>query len=713
MSRTEPSRSWPRRARSLVTEVLTAQLLITAFIGGIALLGLAWTANSVIRDSLSQWAVQWAAELDELGAPFYVGDQRDALLGVERFVQKYPEIERVSWYRPDGSLLMTLNEAGLSRREGEPLDAAVVTELAARAGTAPPHLLTEDVEPGRRFRLSGPIWTETYDGDLFDFDPANTETSVDLLGFVSVDLDFSAYRSAFLPRLTMASLILFTLLTGSWVLGRLYLKRALRPLSALQQPLAQLAEGERDIELPRSKHKEIETIVTALDETIAALEKRERHLTHLANHDPLTGLYNRHRLIEALDAEIARCDTAGVQSALLFIDLDQFKYVNDTSGHVAGDELLKAAAQQIRHAVRDEDLVARFGGDEFVVLLFDVTRFEAKAIATQVLEIMRSITHVDEDRVFHMQCSIGVAGITSNRFNAQELIAQADIACRAAKAHGRNRVELYNVSSKQSEQIERDVHWMREIRQALETGGFVLHFQPLLHIPTRRITHYEALVRMSTPQGLVGPESFLPAAIRFGLMVDVDLWVLEHAIQALAELGSDNPDLRFSVNLASFAFEDQHLASRARALLTKHGVEGNRIVFEITEHLAVRFAVNTDKQVGMLRDLGCRFAIDDFGTGYSSFGYLKRLPVDYLKIDGSFIRNLARDKVDQSMVRMVAEVARAAGIETVAEYVQTQAVFELLVDYGIDYAQGHYVGRAGPTPDRVVPEAMRQQKGSR
>jgi diguanylate cyclase (GGDEF)-like protein len=695
--------------RSLVAEVLAAQLAIAALVGVIALGGLAWTSRSVLQNHLTHWAAQWADELNELGAPLYLRDEREALLGVERFVAKYPEIERVSWYRPDGEPLMSLDHTGVMAAGTSPLGKSVLVQLAAKAGVEPPYLLTEDIVAGRRFRLSGPIWTEALaDDGLFTFDPtaaddpSAAQTSVELLGFVTLDLDFAAYESAFLPRLALASGILGLLLIGAWACGWLYLKRALSPLSQLQMPLTQLAEGNTEVSFPSSRHRELQTIVSALDHTIRALQKRERHLLHLANHDPLTGLYNRHRLLAELDAEIARAAAEKCRSALFFIDLDQFKYVNDTCGHAAGDHLLQLAAQQIRYAVRSEDFVARFGGDEFVVLLKDVTRTEAKAVATQVLEVMRSLQHVEQGQVFHLHCSIGVAAIGGNRFSAHELIAQADIACQTAKSHGRNRVEIYSVAGKQSEQMAKDVGWMRSIREALEKDSFVLHYQPLLHIKSGTVSHYEALLRLTTDYGIVGPQTFLPAAVRFGLMAQIDAWVLERAVRALAQFSVEHPGLRLSVNLSGFAFEDENLSARLRTLLREHGVEGDRLVLEITEQLAVRFAVNTDRQFALLRDLGCRIAVDDFGTGYSSFSYLKRLPVDYLKIDGSFIKGLPRDRFDQSMVRMVGEVARAAGMETVAEYVHSAAALALLARYGIDYAQGFYIGRAAATPQPVT-----------
>ena len=693
MSRTEqeaPRARAPRR--SLVTEVLAAQLALTAAVGLIAIAGLAWTASSVVGNNLTQWAGQWAAELNELGAPFYRRNAHDAVLDVERFVAKYPEIALVTWYGPDGSVLTALDDSGVVEPPTAALDPALTRELAAKAGASPAFLLREEIDD-RRFRLSGPIWTEAFEGDLLAADPTAASTVIELLGFVAIDLDFTAYRSALLPRLALASGVLLLLLTAAWGGGRLLLKRTLAPLSELEQPLAQLAAGETPAAFPASRHRELAAIVTALEDTMRTLRRREEHLLHLASHDPLTGLYNRHRLISEIDAELALCADKGRKSALLFVDLDQFKYVNDTCGHAAGDELLKRAADQIRYAVRREDCVARLGGDEFVVLLRDLTRRDAITLAEQVLDLMRTLQHVEQQQVFHLQCSIGLTMIQSGRYGAHELIAQADIACQAAKARGRNRVEVYSVAGKQTEQMAKDVSWMRSIREALETDAFVLHFQPLLHIASGTISHYEALLRLKTPRGLVGPQVFLPAAVRFGLMADIDAWVMEQGVRALAALGPAS-GLKLSVNLSSFAFENDGLAGRVRSLLREHALEGGRIVLEITEQLAVRFAASTDRQVTLLRDLGCRIAIDDFGTGYSSFSYLKRLPVDYLKIDGSFVKSLPRDKIDQSMVRMVGEVARAAGMQTVAEYVQNAATLSLLARYGIDYAQGFYVGRS-------------------
>jgi diguanylate cyclase (GGDEF)-like protein len=693
--------------RSLITDILTVQFVITGAITVIALAGLAWTSGAVIQNNLSYWAEQWADELNELGAPFYLRDRDEAVLDVERFVGKYPEIVSVTWYRPNGSVFTSIDKSGPVDSPGAPLLASTIAELSAKAGLSPAYLLREDIERNRRFRLSGPIWVESFKNDgLFDVDSERVKTKVELLGFVAVDLDFSAYRTAFLRRLALACVALVALLFTAWILGRALLKRALRPLSELQEPLSQIAQGTMQVTFPATRHKETQAIVTALGDTLLALQKREQHLLHIANHDSLTGLYSRHRLVSELDAEIESCAAKGTRSALCFVDLDQFKYINDTCGHPAGDQLLRLAAQQLRCAVRNDDFVARFGGDEFVILLRNVSRPQARAVANKVLGQMRGLSHVEQGHVFHLQCSIGIAAITSTRFGTHELIAQADMACQTAKANGRNRIEFYNLSGKQNERMMQDVHWMRSIRHALENDEFLLHYQPLLHIASGTVSHYEALLRLKTPRGLIGPQTFLPAVERFGLMAEIDRWVVEHAIKALPEFSVGGPKLRLSINLSTLAFENELFASSVRSLLKEYGVSGDQICFEITEQMAVRFAVKTDKQISMLRDLGCRIAVDDFGTGYSSFSYLKRLPVDYLKIDGSFIKELTRSRVDQSMVRMIGEVAKAAGLETVAEYVESAGALSLLAKYGIDYAQGFYIGRAAPQPAESILEVQ-------
>lgn len=694
-------RSRPAARASLITHLLTLQLAIVAAVGVLALGGLYWTSRTVIDRNLDQWATHWARELNELGAPFYLSDKAEAVVDVQRFVDKYPEIAGVHWYGPQGTPMRSMDKG----EQAGALDPATVAGLKALVGKSAPYTLTDADDSPLKFRLAGPIWSTSTAGpsllDLGKSMPAETQRR--LLGFVAVDLDYSWYEKQFMPKLWLASAALLALLGVSWIAGRVLIKRALSPLAALQAPLAELAHGDMQVQFPSSEHSEIQGIVSALERTTVALHERDRRLVHLAMHDSLTGLYNRHRFVTELEEEIAAIARARHRSAVLFIDLDQFKYVNDTCGHPAGDELLKLAAACIGNAVRPADIVARFGGDEFTVLLKNVTRQQIQTVGAEILEQMRALIHRQDGKAFSLQCSIGVAEV-GERTDPHELLAQADLACHVAKTKGRNRLAFYQLAARESRQMTKDIDWVKSIREALGNDQFTLYYQPLVHVTSGVADHYEALLRLKLPRGhVVVPHLFLPAAARFGLLPDIDRWVVNHALGTLASLRKSRASLRFSVNLSASVLDDEFIAY-VRTKLDEYGLPGDSVIFEVTEQEALRFALQAAKQMQALRALGCRFAVDDFGTGYSSFAYLKKLPVDFLKIDGSFIRDLERDAVDQTMVRLIGEVAKAAGLKTVAEYVQSGPAMHLLAEYGIDYAQGFYLGRPSELPEeRIYP----------
>lgn len=704
--------------RALVNEILSLQILLTGLIGGLAIAGLFWTSEWVLEDNLSKWAAQWTAELNELGAPLYFPDEEEAVLRVERFIQKYPEIHRVTYYQLDGSVLFWVSNEDTMLPAAAALSNDAVIGLTELAGTESPYLLDETRAEDRFFRVRGPMWTESIASDgLFDYNPEAPEGGlINTVGFVTLDLDFSVYHDQLVSNVWWASLALLALLVLSGLAGRYLLKQALTSLSNLQEPIAELAKGNLEVRFERVAHREIAAIVDTLETTTAALRERDAKLSRLANHDALTGLFNRQRFVEELAKEITTVAESSNPSALFFIDLDQFKYVNDTCGHPTGDQVLKLAAQQLTRSVRVEDVVARFGGDEFAVLARDVSRRQARSIASSILEDMRRHGHVEDGNIFHLQCSIGIAMISSDRFGPHELVAQADIACHEAKSRGRNRMEFYKVAAKETEQMAVDVGWMRRIREAIDSDAFVLHYQPIVHIATGQTTHQEVLLRMQTDDDrLVAPDAFLPAAARFGLMADIDSWVVAHALEELSRFRAHDPELKFTINLSAHAFESQQIALQVRELLEKYRLPAESIVFEITEQLAVRHQADVDKQIAALRELGCKLAIDDFGTGYSSFSYLKRLDVDYIKIDGHFIKDLASDPVDQTMVRLIGETGKAAGMKIVAEYVQDGSSLALLAQFGIEYAQGFYIGRptAAPTSNKVpIPIDMKRLPSS-
>ena len=328
---------------------------------------------------------------------------------------------------------------------------------------------------------------------------------------------------------------------------------------------------------------------------------------------------------------------------------------------------------------------------------------------------MRDFAHVESEHVFQLQCSIGITMISSKEWSADEIVAQADLACHEAKRRGRNRMEFYRVSAKETEQMKEDVGWTQRIKQALADDGFELRYQPIVNIATGRTAHHEVLLRMRLPDGrIIAPNVFLPAAERFGLMLDIDRWVLDRAIAELARMRREIGELSFTINLSAHAFEAKDLQSRIKDLLELNAVPPESVVFEITEQVAIRNIVEVERQMLALKSLGCRIAIDDFGTGYSSFAHLKRFKFDFLKIDGSFVEELARDPVDQTMVRLFADIGKSLGVPTIAEYVTNATSYSLLAKFGIDFAQGYHVGRPSEVPELpqlAIPIESRRRQG--
>ena len=700
--------------RALVGEILSLQLLFTAVIGILAIAGLYGLSQWVLQENLNRWATQWTGELNELGAPLFLPEDSGVTLEVEQFIQKYPEIGQVTYYNLDGSQRFALSSSAMSASK-EPLEESMrVQLLGAVPETQSDYFLNNNRKDERLFEIIGLIFTESIVGDgLFEYSPGAASSGVkEPIGFIKLSLDFSWYQERLIINLGYASVVLLVLLIGSGILGWIFLKRSLSSLSDLQRPISELAKGNLTVEFQPTAHREIAAIVDTLESTAAALRERDARLSKLANHDSLTGLFNRRRFAEELSREVKSCVATNRGSALFFVDLDQFKYVNDTCGHPAGDRLLRLAAQQLKSSVRSKDCVARFGGDEFAVVTRDVSRREAKILANSILKDMRRLAHVEDGHAFHLQCSIGIAMIRSDRFSPNELLAQADIACHEAKSRGRNRLEFYKIANKETEQMSVDVGWMGMIREAIRDDAFLFHYQPIIDIATGQTTHMEVLLRMKAPDGgLIAPDAFLPAAARFGLMADIDTWTVTNALKKLAHFREQDENLRFTLNLSAHAFESDALVGQVTSLLKELSLPPGSVIFEITEQFAVRHLAEVEKQINALRSLGCEFAIDDFGTGYSSFSYLKNLPVDYLKIDGSFVKNLDKDPVDQTMVRLIGEIGKAAGLKTIAEYVQSGPALTLLAKFGIDYAQGFYVGKPSATPERrgfPIPLASRR-----
>jgi EAL domain-containing protein (putative c-di-GMP-specific phosphodiesterase class I) len=361
-------------------------------------------------------------------------------------------------------------------------------------------------------------------------------------------------------------------------------------------------------------------------------------------------------------------------------------------------------AELLKSRVRDKDVVSRFGGDEFTVLARNVSREDAMELARSFNQIMRDMRLVEGDRILSVNCSIGIAMIEPGRHGAEEILAHADMACFEAKSHGRNRMHMYEEEGEGKKEMAMDIGWFQHIKQIIEQDRFRLMYQPIADVIHPDKESYEVLLRMPGPNGeIVLPSIFLPVAQRFGLMTDIDRWVIVHALKALADFRASGRDVIFSINLSGQSLEDASILQLIKDHLALNRLPPSRVIFEITEQSAMRYLDKARLLIQGLVDIGCRFALDDFGTGFSSFSYLQQLPVDFIKIDGSFIRNMASNSMDESMVLSIIQIARSLGKLTVAEFVQDEKTSAMLKASGVDHLQGYYVGE----PSEKLPVNLR------
>jgi diguanylate cyclase (GGDEF)-like protein len=704
------------RRRSLIGEILALQVLFATVIGLLALTSLWWASSWIIRDYNNSLSEQWLANLDRLGMPLYVSEDEEKYTRIENYVSNFPEISFVRYYDRDGEPIF-FEASGWDQFDIAPFSPVELEELASDENTEGRHSVETTAGDIQLLRISKPIWTESLlmDGLLgFEFGNQNA-IEASLVGFVEIGLDFSAYQSQLSRNILIGAVIgvivILMLTSASWFVYR----RALLPLSHLQKPLRELAKGKTSQNVQTSGHKEIVAIADALNTTVTALNERDQRLWQLANHDQLTGLVNRHRFSELLDQELDAVKRSGKTSALLFIDLDQFKCVNDTFGHAAGDRLLKHVAEQLRANVRKQDVVSRFGGDEFIALIRDVDTREIKAICEALLRL-RDHRFEDNEDPFSIRCSIGVTMLHGDDLGPTELLAQADMACHQAKARGRHRFQMYKTSSRELSEMAADVGWSQQIQKALKDDKFVLHYQPIIDVATGKPAFFEVLLRMQTgPRKFIPPSAFLPAANRFGLMAEIDQWVIRNAVKKLAGFRSRQGDIQFTLNVSGCIFETADSFKYVQSQLEANDVPLDAIVLEITEQVAVQNMGNAAKQIAYFAERGCRFAIDDFGAGHSSYKYLKNLPVDFIKIDGSFIKNLVDDYIDQRIVNSICEIAEATNCKTVAEHVGDYQTLELLRELGVNYGQGFFLGRpSARLKSEPIPISMaRRQKRRR
>ncbi len=442
-----------------------------------------------------------------------------------------------------------------------------------------------------------------------------------------------------------------------------------------------------------------------LSQDITESKQAREKLSYQARYDALTGLVNRQHFEWHAEVLIAnRLEGAG-EHAICFMDLDQFKVVNDTCGHFAGDELLRRISDVLQKTVRRSDILARLGGDEFAVLMEQCSLQQAQRAAEALLKQVENFQFSWEGQSFRIGISIGLVAITETTGDLTELLVQADAACYMAKERGRNRIHIYHPEDTVLAQRQGEMEWVPRINSALDENRFLLYAQAIVPLNGSTDTHYELLLRMVDEDGTVFPPgAYLPAAERYDLVNKLDTWVLENAFAFISE----NSEVFEGIHFISFNLSGQSIASASILnsiveKLQKYNIDAAKICFEITENAAIANLIAATKFMNSLKALGCRFALDDVGGGLSSFGYLKNLPVDYLKIDGQFVKDMVDNPIDHEMVKSINDIGHVMGMKTIAEFVENAEIWEKLTQLGVDYAQGYGIGRPRPLAELFEP----------
>lgn len=465
-------------------------------------------------------------------------------------------------------------------------------------------------------------------------------------------------------------------------------------LKTIHGDLHHMAWYHSKLDILNSEHK---IITVALD--ISDKKRIEENLGVLANNDPLTGLFNRRRFTEEVEQVISASHRYDHKSALLFFDMDNFKDVNDLSGHHAGDELLTRVADVLREQSRESDTLARLGGDEFAVILKETNPEDAMVSAKRFCRALNEIQLQVGPHTHQVSSSIGIAMYPEHGTDLKSLLAHADMAMYKAKEDGRNRVTMYSEKESSPSQVKQRVFWNKKAAELIQNGEVLMYYQPIWDIQKRHISHYEALLRIKDGEDIYPPMNLINAAERNNIIYEIDALVLNQVFKDLSRLEERGISAHFNINISGLSFQNTNLVTRICDLITQYQINPSQLTFEITETAAVADVAITSQVMHELKGLGIQIALDDFGVGFSSIYYLKHFPIDFIKIDGSFIKNIHHDKDSQILVKAIVQVAKSFNQKTVAEFVESEEILEKLKKLGVDYAQGFHIKHPAPLSD--------------
>jgi len=435
---------------------------------------------------------------------------------------------------------------------------------------------------------------------------------------------------------------------------------------------------------------------TAVVEDISERKELIDNLHYQANHDSLTGVFNRHYFSKVLEQSVnqhVRGDSN--KNALIYLDLDNFKYVNDTMGHLAGDQLIKEVSGLLQSRIRKTDTLGRMGGDEFSILLYHETDIKLPYVAECFRKVLSTYIFKFEGHVVDITCSIGAAYIDNDIKTKEHLLARADFACHEAKRLGRNQVYIYSSKDdKHLSDMSRDIGWTRRIKEALVNNDFLLACQPIFNTQKNCVSYFEVLIRMIDNDGkIIMPFGFISAAERFGLMLEIDAWVIRNALKLMSQQLQFNPDIKLSINLSAHSIDNDTTFGLIKDEIELYNIDPTKLLFEVTETIAIANMSTANSLLESIQSLGCKTALDDFGVGYSSFAYLADLPVDIVKIDGFFVKDMTTKSLNSTMVRAINDIAHELGKTTVAEFVENADIYQALNEMGVDYSQGYHLGK--------------------